>query len=294
MLQAPDAGVQGQLGVQQQQPSSFLSALDPQHAAAQAQQAALQQQVGAAGGELALTGLQNETGEYNCFLNVIIQCLWRCAEFRQQVRGGGGMGGVGGLQWLDACFMPVSALLRAMASITPSDPAHDPTQPTQTQPAAPHPLRCCPGAQPSLPATPWPTRCTACSERWRRPRRSSTARAARAAPPCLSTLESCGRRWRRCLTSCSSWVGPLLVQRSPKLRWGMPACLACSRAVWQQHTMGQPAAVLVRVRAVPPPPAKHRRQRCGGRPAPSSCAWACPLLVRRRDERRGGDAAYDV
>ena len=32
-----------------------------------------------------MAGLRNETGEYNCFLNVIIQCLWRCAEFRQQV-----------------------------------------------------------------------------------------------------------------------------------------------------------------------------------------------------------------
>ena len=26
--------------------------------------------------------LQNETGEYNCFLNVVVQCLWRCAAFR--------------------------------------------------------------------------------------------------------------------------------------------------------------------------------------------------------------------
>jgi hypothetical protein len=34
---------------------------------------------------LATPGLRNEIGEYNCFLNVIIQCLWRCAEFRQQV-----------------------------------------------------------------------------------------------------------------------------------------------------------------------------------------------------------------
>ncbi len=32
-------------------------------------------------------GLRNETGEYNCFLNVIVQCLWRCADFRQQARG---------------------------------------------------------------------------------------------------------------------------------------------------------------------------------------------------------------
>ncbi|KAL4421489.1 hypothetical protein ABPG75_010780 [Micractinium tetrahymenae] len=38
----------------------------------------------AGGGSLGLAGLRNEAGEYNCFLNVIIQCLWRCADFRQQ------------------------------------------------------------------------------------------------------------------------------------------------------------------------------------------------------------------
>ena len=27
-------------------------------------------------------GLQNETGEYNCFLNVVVQCLWHCRAFR--------------------------------------------------------------------------------------------------------------------------------------------------------------------------------------------------------------------
>ena len=27
-------------------------------------------------------GLQNETGEYNCFLNAVVQCLWHCAAFR--------------------------------------------------------------------------------------------------------------------------------------------------------------------------------------------------------------------
>lgn len=27
-------------------------------------------------------GLQNDPGEYNCFLNVIVQCLWHCAAFR--------------------------------------------------------------------------------------------------------------------------------------------------------------------------------------------------------------------
>ena len=30
-------------------------------------------------------GLRNATGEYNCFLNVIIQCLWHCRVFRQSV-----------------------------------------------------------------------------------------------------------------------------------------------------------------------------------------------------------------
>ena len=32
--------------------------------------------------DVAMPGLQNETGEYNCFLNVIIQCLWHCSDFR--------------------------------------------------------------------------------------------------------------------------------------------------------------------------------------------------------------------
>ena len=39
-------------------------------------------------GTLALTngtaasGLRNETGEYNCFLNVVLQCLWHCRPFQ--------------------------------------------------------------------------------------------------------------------------------------------------------------------------------------------------------------------
>ena len=41
----------------------------------------------AADAPLGFTGLRNETGEYNCFLNVIVQCLWRCAEFRRMVGG---------------------------------------------------------------------------------------------------------------------------------------------------------------------------------------------------------------
>ena len=31
---------------------------------------------------VAASGLQNLIGEYNCFLNVILQCLWHCREFQ--------------------------------------------------------------------------------------------------------------------------------------------------------------------------------------------------------------------
>ena len=32
--------------------------------------------------EVGAAGLANETGEYNCFLNVVVQCLWNCKTFR--------------------------------------------------------------------------------------------------------------------------------------------------------------------------------------------------------------------
>lgn len=32
---------------------------------------------------VATPGLQNQIGEYNCFLNVIIQSLWNCRQFRE-------------------------------------------------------------------------------------------------------------------------------------------------------------------------------------------------------------------
>lgn len=31
-------------------------------------------------------GLQNNVGEYNCFLNCILQCLWHCSEFRARIQ----------------------------------------------------------------------------------------------------------------------------------------------------------------------------------------------------------------
>ena len=38
-----------------------------------------------AGAELSLAGMRTEADEHNCLINVVIRCLWRCAEFRQQV-----------------------------------------------------------------------------------------------------------------------------------------------------------------------------------------------------------------
>ena len=47
----------------------------------------LPQQLGIGGlsGGLDAAGSQGGHQEYNCFLNAIIQCLWRCTFFRQQV-----------------------------------------------------------------------------------------------------------------------------------------------------------------------------------------------------------------
>ena len=71
------------------------AASPPQAPGQQQQQQPQQPAEGPAGGggELALAGpgLANAVGEYNCFLNVIVQCLWYCAEFREQV-GGAGLG----------------------------------------------------------------------------------------------------------------------------------------------------------------------------------------------------------
>lgn len=56
-----------------------------------AAQLARMAQAAAQTGQLALTGpvvatpgLQNQIGEYNCFLNVVIQCLWHCREFQSR------------------------------------------------------------------------------------------------------------------------------------------------------------------------------------------------------------------
>ena len=40
-----------------------------------------------AGGLAASPGLQNLTGEYNCFLNVVVQCLWHCRAFHKGFMG---------------------------------------------------------------------------------------------------------------------------------------------------------------------------------------------------------------
>ncbi len=50
-----------------------------------ARQAASQQPCQPASSAQLAAGLHNATGEYNCFLNVIVQCLWHCTCFRTAV-----------------------------------------------------------------------------------------------------------------------------------------------------------------------------------------------------------------
>ncbi|KAI3434593.1 hypothetical protein D9Q98_002662 [Chlorella vulgaris] len=118
---------------------------------------------------VALPGLRNEVGEYNCFLNVIVQCLWRCGEFRQEVS-----------EWLPdvAAAHPVLAALQDMfhafqqqgeqikqeewglqhshsLAPWPAQPGH---APDGSPPALPSPLPAPPSAQrPCRPATVDPT-----------------------------------------------------------------------------------------------------------------------------------------
>ena len=35
---------------------------------------------------VASPGLQNRLGEYNCFLNCVLQCLWHCTEFSDRLQ----------------------------------------------------------------------------------------------------------------------------------------------------------------------------------------------------------------
>ncbi len=58
-----------------------------------------------AGSVAGAPGLVNDSGEYNCFLNVVVQCLWHCAEFRAAV-----------LAWPPAAAAadPVAAALRGL------------------------------------------------------------------------------------------------------------------------------------------------------------------------------------
>ena len=59
----------------------------PVHLAAHAQhtgQTQPLQQLAVAGPGASVPGLQNLIGEYNCFLNVVVQCLWHCREFKRR------------------------------------------------------------------------------------------------------------------------------------------------------------------------------------------------------------------
>jgi hypothetical protein len=64
--------------------SSAASGEDADYERALAASRAEQQQCANVPG-VSVAGLANQTGEYNCFLNVVVQCLWNCKAFTQQV-----------------------------------------------------------------------------------------------------------------------------------------------------------------------------------------------------------------
>lgn len=98
---APSPAAAGTGSVWGQPGRSFLSVLAPEQAEVAA---------------LSLPGLRNESGEFNCFLNVVLQCLWRCADFRAEVGEvqSAGQAGCGALQNLAAGWpVPPCPCLRA-------------------------------------------------------------------------------------------------------------------------------------------------------------------------------------
>ena len=79
--------VQASLDVAAQQEAAgaarmLASAMQHQQAAADADGRG---SAGTGAALVATPGLQNRIGEYNCFLNVIIQCLWQCGAFRARL-----------------------------------------------------------------------------------------------------------------------------------------------------------------------------------------------------------------
>ncbi|KAK9830628.1 hypothetical protein WJX81_006901 [Elliptochloris bilobata] len=80
----------------------------------------------------AAPGLQNEAGEYNCFLNMVVQCLWHCAAFREDFQGLG----PDRLQ-RNAVTAGLAALFKSFAKMTAAETAGE--QPRQV--VAPTALR---------------------------------------------------------------------------------------------------------------------------------------------------------
>ena len=169
--------------------------------------------------DLGLVGLRNETGEYNCFLNTIIQCLWRCADFRQQV----GVYLLEGIwpQWPAACLL-ASWLM------------HGPGQLAAL--SSPRRLLLCLliaglqvagwdagfcAADPIVGA-----RCTPCSSSLSSRSSSGTTPAAGKAWR-LSTQGRCGRLSRRCRGSSLVWVSQPCTWMGG--RWE-GICLCCNRS----------------------------------------------------------------
>jgi hypothetical protein len=115
-------------------------------------------------------------GEYNCFLNVIIQCLWHCDELKRQVGGGRRRWSPWGLGRCTGLGAPGGPTSRHSAATLPHPSPRWPLAPAGSgcpavQPAAPD---CCPQPlapsrsssstpTPTLPPTPWWARCSTSS-----------------------------------------------------------------------------------------------------------------------------------
>ncbi|KAK9830629.1 hypothetical protein WJX81_006901 [Elliptochloris bilobata] len=102
--------------------AAALASSSPQARAGEARQRALH------GLAAAAPRLQNETGEYNCFLNVVVQCLWHCAAFREGFLGLGperlqGNAVTAGLAVLFKSFADVAAA-RELAEPGVEQPRH--------------------------------------------------------------------------------------------------------------------------------------------------------------------------
>ena len=219
------------------------------------------------GSELGLAGLCNERGEYNCFLNVIIQCLWRCADFRQQVclRGASAclQHALHGAR--DACSVLCSVHVLTATCLFARCAFLFSARAPRTHPFCESALACARRWRPGMPPTAAPTlllaACTPCSSSCSS-RRSSGAAAAAAALCHQWTPPRCARRWRACPASSSASVS------LQPLQWRLHGSCCFRLFAGGVQCVGACAVV-------------------------QACTCAC-FPLRRRNERRVRAAAVDL